>query len=182
MGGSNSTASAQVVLDSDSKEFEIKLDKQLGALKEEVLAVSPLIQEGVIATTHSIEDALIMRYSQLSDKMKIRQNIEEVLKSKKFPGTDVIVETAFSMISALNSTNEMEEIARWHQRKLMKRVGERVIGVECHYKVNIIEKDVGTFRRNKETICLIAYKFLAHTLDKEPEAFLDDEEFKHLTF
>ena len=85
------------------------------------------------------------------------------------------------MISALNSTTEMKDIARWYQRKTTKRVDDLVVGVECHYKVNTMEKDVsaGMFTsKKKETICLIAYKFLAHTLDKDPKAFLDENQAK----
>ena len=64
--------------------------------KAEVQTVVPLIKDGVIATTHTIQDALIMRYSQLEDKTKIKQNIEEVLSANDFPGTQLIVDTAYA--------------------------------------------------------------------------------------
>lgn len=156
------------------------LENQLESLKKEVVSVQPCISDGVKETVFSEQDALLMRYSQLSDRGTIEKNIQEVFG--KFPVLEFIIDTATRMISAMQTTEEMTEILRWQERKLVKRVGSKVYGIEAHYKVKIMEKDKGTFKTNKETVGLIAYKLLAHVMDRPADDFPDDEELKCVTF
>jgi len=182
MGGSSSKEIAQQVESDPQQQAEIvrQLETQLASLQQEVQSVRAIIVEDVMDTTHSIEDAVIMRYSQLEDRRKIEQNIRDIFGTS--PGMEYLVDTAKSLIATMTSTKEMTEIVRWQQRKTTKRIGDKVVGLECHYKVKILEKRVGMFNSSKETVCLLAYKFLVHTLDKCPEDYLDDEESKMLAF
>ena len=180
MGG-NTSQEVTIATDSqeqDQKQFQSMLDEQLSGLREEVKTIEPLIQEGIKDTTHTIQDAVIMRYSQLQDKKKIEENIKAVFGRSAHP----MVEAATSLVCTLATTAEMHGVSRWYDRKCTKRIGRHVVGIEFHYKLQVIEKDTGVLRRSKDTICLIAYKFLVHMLDKNPEDYLDDGEEKYLTF
>ena len=80
---------------------------------------------------------------------------------------------------------EMTEILRWQEHKIMKRIGNQVYGIEAHYKVKLLEETEGEymgFRSSKETVVLIAYKCLAHAMDLNPEDYPDEETFKQITF
>lgn len=180
MGGSSSKEVVEVDEESQKEQILKELDQQLDGLRQEVGRIQPLITKGVKDTTHTIGDALIMRYSQLQDRSKMEEDIQKIFG--KYPGLDFLKDTASTLIAAMNSTKEMTEIVRWQERKTTKRIGDKVVGLECHYKVKIIEKSVGRFTSSKETVCLIAYKYLVHILDKRPEEYLDDEETKRLTF
>ena len=183
MGGSSSKEVAQQESSDEQKQAEMirQLETQLAGLKREVQSVQAIITDDVKDTTHSIEDAVIMSYSQLDDRKKIEENIREIFGNS--PGMEYLVDTAKSLIATMTSTKEMTEIVRWQQRKMTKRIGNKVVGLECHYKVKIMEKDGGRFSlRSKETVCLLAYKFLVHTMNKSPNDYLDDEESKQLTF
>lgn len=181
MGGSPSKEVVYVESD-ESKQAKVlsKLENQLEDLRKEVVSVRPCITEGVRETISSEQDALLMRYSQLTDVTVIEENIREVFGN--FPVLEFIVDTATRMVSAMNSTEEMTEILRWQERKLVKRVGSRVYGIEAHFKVKILEKEKGTFRTSKDTVVLIAYKCLAHVMDRPADDYPDDNELKRLTF
>ena len=64
----------------------------------------------------------------------------------------------------------------------MKRVGDKVYGMEIHYKVKILEGTKGWVVKKKDTVILVAYKALAHTMDLRPEEYPDDEELQQLKF
>lgn len=180
MGGSSSKEVVQTVyVESDeSKRIRMlgKLDRQLDDLKHEVISVKPLINQNVRETIASEEDALLMRYSQLQDTKEIEKNIREIFVN--FPALDFLVDTATKMISAVNKSEELTELLRWHERKVIKRSGRRVYGLELHYKVKILEEDKGRIRTHKETVVLIAYKCLAHVMDLNPDEYPDDEEMQ----
>lgn len=80
------------------------------------------------------------------------------------------------------SSEELQEILRWQERKMVKRVGDKVYGIEAHYKVKVLEETKGTVFRSRDTVVLIAYKCIAHAMDLNPADFPDDEEHKQLTF
>ena len=159
-----------------------KLDNQLDVLKKEVSTVEQIIKENVRAEICKIEDAAILRYSQLSDMSSIKKDLELVFKG--FPVMSVIVDAASNMVAALNSSQELTEILRWQQRTLKKRVGDKVYGLEIHYKVKILEETKGwqIMGKKKETVVLVAYKAIASLLDLDPEHFPDDDEFAALKF
>ena len=163
-----------------------ELNEQLEELKEEVKTVVPVITDGIKHTFMSQEDVLLMKYSQLDDMDKIKEDIKGMFQSvDDVKILDFIIATATSMISALKHSKEMKEVMRWHQRKLEKRVSDtQVVGMEAHYKVKIEETTSGGIisKKEKETVVLIAYKVMAHILDRAPEDFLGKEELAALTF
>ena len=175
----------EVYVESDeSKRMKIigKLENQLAELKKEVADVPPSIKQKVKETVSSEQDALLMRYSQLSDKRVIEKNIREIFG--KFPLLEFLVDTATTLVAAINNTKELTEVLRWHERKLVKRVGNKVYGIEAHYKVKIMEEEKGSFLSGskKETVVLIAYKCLAHVMDLVPEEYPDDSDLKQIRF
>ena len=159
-----------------------KLDRQLESLRKEVADIQPVIQENVYSTVFQLEDATLLRYSQLEDMTDIKKNIEQIFEG--FPVLSVIVDAASNMIAAMNTTDELTEIMRWHQRKVMKRVGQVVYGMEVHYKVKILEETKGSWPLSKrtETGVLVAYKAIAHTMTLSPDKYPDEKVLDQLTF
>ena len=152
-----------------------KLNHQLEDLKKEVTLVPQIINDNVKTTVSKMEDATLLRYSQLQDMSKIEENIKQVFKG--FPILDVIVDAASNMVAAMNATEELTEILRWQQRVLVKRVGDKVYGLEVHYKVKILEETKGWVgSKRRETVVLVAYKAIAHAMDLNPADYPDDEE------
>lgn len=190
MGGTVSTAAKEIIKyvpqEQSSTQISrtdliVKLDHQLDDLKREVTLVEPAIKDNVRSTVSKIEDATLLRYSQLEDMSKIEENIKQVFKG--FPVMEVIVDAASNMVAAMNATKELTEILRWQQRKLVKRVGDKVYGLEVHYKVKILEETKGWIGpKKKETVVLVAYKALAHAMNLDPEDYPDAEEFQALKF
>lgn len=187
MGGGNSKVEVKEVVkyveSDESKRAAIllKLDNQLEDLKKEVTMVEPVIRDNVRSTVSKLEDATLLRYSQLQDMTKIEDNIKQVFKG--FPVMQVIVDAASNMVAAMNATDELTEILRWQQRKLVKRVGDKVYGIEVHYKVKILEEMKGWIgQKKKETVVLVAYKALAHAMNLNPSEYPDDDELQALKF
>ena len=176
------------------------LDEQLDAMKDEVKEVKEIINEDVINTLKSIEDSLLLQYEQLKDLSKIEKNIRQVFKG--FPALDVLIDAATSMIAAMNNTEELKKMFRWQQRKIIQRVPgkggkpDKVIGLELHYKVKIVEeteiasvaqkvwgKIVRTpAKDDKKTIVMVAYKCLAKNMSLDPSNYLDKDELDDLRF
>ena len=187
MGGGSSKVEVKEVVryveSDESKRAAIlaKLDHQLEDLKKEVTLVPQIINDNIKTTISKLEDATLLRYSQLQDMTKIEENIKQVFKG--FPVMQIIVDAASNMIAAMNATEELTEILRWQQRKLVKRVGDKVYGLEVHYKVKILEETKGWVgNKKKETVVLVAYKAIAHSMDLNPEDYPDDEELNMLKF
>lgn len=183
MGSSSSTEVVKHVESEESKRAKLldRLEKQLEELKSEVTKVEPSIKENIKETISQEEDALLMRYSQLTDKEKITQDIQKVFGD--FPLLSFLVDTATRLVGAMTSSKEMTEILRWQERKMVKRVGNQVFGIEAHYKVKIMEESKGNvFSSSKDTVVLIAYKCIAHSMDLNPADIPDAEEYKQITF
>ena len=157
-----------------------KLDNQLAVLKKEVESVEPVIKNNVKAEVHRVEDAAILRYSQLQDISAIKENIQQIFSG--FPVMSILVDAATNMVAAMNATEELTEIVRWQQRKAVKRMGDKVYGIEVHYKVKILEEIKGWFNGKKETVVLVAYKDIASLLDLNPDDYPNEEEFAALKF
>ena len=158
-----------------------KLNRQLDELKREVTTVEPIIRDNIKAEVTKIEDATLLRYSQLQDMSKIEENIKQVFKG--FPVMQVLVDAASNMIAAMNATDELTEILRWQQRKLIKRVDNKVYGIEVHYKVKILEETKGWVgARKKETVVLVAYKAIASTMNLNPADYPDEDDLLALKF
>ena len=122
-----------------------------------------------------------MRYSQLADKDKVTQDISNLFAG--FPQVNFLVETATRMVSALTSSDELQEILRWQDRTKVMRVGNKVLGIEVHYKVKVLEESKGhVLNRSKDTLVMFAYKCIAHAMDHDPENFPDVQEHSKLTF
>ena len=176
------------------------LDKQLNEMRDEVKEVEQIITDDVIDTVKSIEDSVLLSYEQLEDMSKIEANIEQVFKG--FPAVGILVDTATSMIAAMKNTTELKKMFRWQQRKVIQRMpgklGEpdKVVGLELHYKVKIIEESTAAgiwskfsgfvmrapAQDKKKTVVLVAYKCLAHTMALNADDYLDKEELDNLVF
>ena len=187
MGGGSSKVEVKEVVkyveSDESKRAAIlaKLSHQLEDLRKEVTLVEPTIKDNIKSTVSELKDATLLRYSQLQDMSKIEEDIKQVFKG--FPVMQVIVDAASNMIAAMNATEELTEILRWQERKLVKRIGNNVYGMEVHYKVKILEETKGWVgARKKETVVLVAYKALAHSMDLRPEDYPDDDELQRLQF
>ena len=176
------------------------LDEQLDEMRNEVKEVEQIITDDVIGTVKSIEDSVLLSYEQLEDMSKIEANIEQVFKG--FPAVGILVDTATSMIAAMKNTEELKKMFRWQQRKVIQRMPgrhgqpDKVVGLELHYKVKIIEESTaagvmnrvsGYFKSTpakdkKKTVVLVAYKCLAHTMALNAADYLDKEELDSLVF
>lgn len=159
-----------------------QLEKQLEELKQEVTTVQPAINSNVRQTVSQEQDALLMRYSQLTDKEQVVRDIQSIFAG--FPLLGFLVETASKLITTMASSEDLKEILRWQERIMVKRVGDKVFGIEAHYKVKLLEESKGVVPgfKSKDTVVLIAYKCCAHAMDLDPKDFPDDEEHKKLTF
>ena len=181
------TPSKEVVIQVESDESKRirllgKLDNQLKELQAEVTSVEPSIKENVKETIHLEQDALLMRYSELSNKDLIVEHVKKIFG--KFPLLEFLVDTSTTLVSVMASSEEMKELLRWHEKKLVKRVNNKVYGIEAHYKVKVLEETKGNMvtGKSKDTVVLIAYKCLSHTMDLDPEDFPDDKELENIKF
>ena len=186
MGGKQSVVIREVESDA-SIEARVRgsLDTQLATLKDEVVQVSPVIQEKVITTINEISDAIVIRYRQLENMEKIECNIRDILGSSALPQvTEFLVETATRMISAMNSTDEMKEIMRWQRRKQVVNVDGQVVGMEVHYRVKLLEEKTKYYisKSSRDTVVLIGYKIMVHSLRENPDHVLTASQLKGLTF
>ena len=184
MGSSSSTQRQVEELAKHEESDErrrLRLNEQLEELKQELTTVEPAITTNVRETVCHQQDALLMRYSQLIDKEAVIKNIQELFAG--FPLLEAITDTATRMVTALTSTDELQEILRWQERTKVVRIGDKVYGMEAHYKVKVLEESKGhVFNRSKDTVVLIAYKCTVYAMDHDPKDFPDDQEHKKLTF
>ena len=189
MGGESSkpeTIVKTVYAESDeSKRARVlcQLENQLEQLKKEVTSVEPSIQQDVKQTVSQVQDAFLTRYSQLKNKAKIEEDIRNMFGN--FPMVTFIVDIASRMITAMTNSKEMTDILRWQERKIVKRIGNQVYGIEAYYKVKILEETKEKYmglKSSKDTVVLIAYKCFAHLMDLNPEEYPDVETFKQITF
>lgn len=159
-----------------------QLDNQLKELKAEVTSVQPSIKENVRETIFLEQNALMIRYSELKNKQKIVEHVKEMFGN--FPLLEFLVDTATTLVSVMASSEEMKELLRWHDKKLVKRVGNKVYGIEAHYKVKVLEEIKGNriTGMSKDTVVMIAYKCLSHAMDLDPEDFPDDKTLAQIKF
>ena len=159
-----------------------QLDNQLKELKAEVTSVQPSIKENVRETIFLEQNALMIRYSELKNKQKIVEHVKEMFGN--FPLLEFLVDTATTLVSVMASSEEMKELLRWHDKKLVKRVGNKVYGIEAHYKVKVLEEIKGNriTGMSKDTVVMIAYKCLSHAMDLDPEDFPDDKALAQIKF
>ena len=156
--------------------------KHLEGLKAEVIGVAPDITESVKSTFVEENDALVVKYKDLN-KYDIRKSIDLLFPT--FPDKEFIVATASSMMQAIGSVSSMQEAMRWHDRKAMKRIGNRVFGLETHYKILVLRTNQGSkynpwHRPSSEETLLIAYKVFAHMMDLDVDNYPDDETMRML--
>ena len=148
-----------------------QLDRQLEALRKEVNMVKPSIRVNIRETVNQQQDAIVVRYSELSDKDKLILDIQNMFADSSL--LNVLVDTAIERVIAIASSQELQETVGWQERTVIKPVGNKVYRLEAHYKVKILEDNSkgNKFSRSKETTVLIAYKFIVHTMDLHPKDF-----------
>lgn len=189
MGGSSSKESEvinQVAPDADEQQKVVlleRLEKQVQELREEIKEIPPSFTDEIKETVSMEEDVMLLRYADLKDKSIIQRNIQDIFS--KHPILEFIMETAKSMISSMSTTQEMTDAMRWNNRKLVKRVGNKIFGLEAHFKVQLLEKkeshNLG-LTSSRDTILIVAYKCRAHSIEGDPESFPDEQDMKHLKF
>ena len=160
------------------------MDDQLDALKREVTNVKPIIRDNILAKIISIEDAMVLKYNQLQDMSKIKDNINQVFKG--YPILHVLADAASNMIATMNTTDELTDILRWQQRKHIKRVRDKVYGLELHSTAKIFEKTKRWVESEKEleksTFVLFAFKANVCTMELNPADYPDEEDLSFLRF
>lgn len=181
------TESKEVVIEVESDESKRirllgQLDNQLKELKAEVTSVEPSIKENVRETISLEQNALMIRYSELKNKQKIVEHVKEMFGD--FPLVEFLVDTATTLVSVMASSEEMKELLRWHQRRLVKRIDDQVYGIEAHYKVKVLEEIKGNriTGTSKDTVVLIAYKCMSHVMNLDPKDFPDDKALAQIKF
>ena len=169
MGGSSSKEVIVKVESEESKHMKLiyQLENQLKQLKEEVTSVPAVITEsdGVNKTVDSIQDAVVIRYTDLTDTSVLKDNVEALFK--KSPAKTLVSESAVTVLQTLRTTREMKEINRWYEQKRFERNGDKVFGIELHYTVRAFEEKKGMqyVSGSKDTVVMIAYKVVVHTMN-----------------
>ena len=159
-----------------------ELNTQLDQLKEEVDSVEPSIQDHVQETIFTVKDATLIRYKDLAERKKIVEHVSQMFG--KFPLAEFLIDTTATLVNVMSSSEEMKELLRWHERKMVKSIGNKVFGVEVHYKIKLLDETTGIryVSKTKDTVVLIAYKCLNHVMDLNPADYPNDEEYKQLKF
>ena len=189
MGGSQSQQQ-QIIREVESDEslqarMRGTLESQLKGLKEDVLNVVPVITDNILATMFETSDAIVLRYSQLENKDTIARNIREIVGSDSIPNvTEFLVETASKMVAAMQSTEEMKEAMRWQRCTKVVKVKGQVVGMEAHYRVNLLDQRTKHYiaKDSKDTIVMISYKILVHTIKGNPKHLLSSDQLKEIVF
>jgi len=171
MGSSSSkTETKEVVQYIESDEAKrakllMTLERQLSALGDEVKGVSTLFPEDKISETVSCyQDAVMMRYEKLNDMSTILSNLELIFAD--FPGVKLLMDHAKKLILCTRQSSSLKEILRWQSSKVMTVIDGKTVGLEVHYKLKIFEEDTGRFYSpKKDTVVLIGYKCVAHTMN-----------------
>lgn len=161
MGGTSSTVIDLVYATRDRSAALNNLDGQLEGLRKEIQNRPQAITKGVAATISTLNDAVIMRYSQLQDTRVIEENVEKIFQ--KFPGREHVIVATREMIANMMSTKS-KTLQGWQHRKKFKKHKGKSIGIEIHFKTEMFE-DFTSRRSNRDTVVLIAYKCLAHMMD-----------------
>ena len=171
--------SEAVVVTRQSLPRERPLDEQLDDLKTEIGRIEPMITENIKVEVQSIKDAVLLRYNQLHDMAKIRDNIRQIFRG--IPFLEMLADALSNHIETVKSTEELTDILHWQHRKRIKRVDRNVYGIELHYTTKILENcgkrspfqiAVGGFK--KETVILMAYMARAVVMDLNPEDYPDN--------
>ena len=81
-----------------------QLENQLEELKQEVTTVEPAISSNVRHTVRQEQDALLMRYSQLTDKEQVIRDVRGIFGD--FPLVEVLVETATKLVSTMSFSED----------------------------------------------------------------------------
>ena len=170
MGGTSSTVVDLVYGTRDRSSALTNLDSRLEGLRKEIQNRPKAIEKGVATTISTLDDAVIMRYSQLQDTRVIEENVEKIFQ--KFPGREQVVIATHEMIANMMSTKS-KTLQGWQHRKKFKNHKGKTIGIEIHFKTEMFE-EIDPHRSNRDTVVLIAYKCLAHMMDpKVNHGYLD---------
>lgn len=188
MGGSSSKENVVQKIDPNADEQQKvilleRLEKQVESLRAEIKELPPAFTKDIKETVSMEEDVMLLRYADLRDKSVIQTNIKEIFCNH--PLVDFITDTATSLVSSMSSTQEMTDAMRWNERKMIKRVGDKIFGLEAHFKVQLVEKEKSHnlgLTHSRETFLMVAYKCRAHSIQGDPTNYPDAEDFKQLTF
>ena len=102
-----------------------------------------------------------------------------------FPGADFVLDTAKKFLVAMRSTDELKEVLRWQSNKVIQNIDGQAVGVEVHYKLNIVDetkKKNYIMKDEKDTIFMVAYKTLAHSMRVSVSEIPSWEKLKSIKF
>ena len=158
MGGSTSNVVQHIYGTRDQLAIT-DLDRRLDSLGQEIKSRPQAITQGVLKTVSSVEDAVILRYSDLQDQREIERNVETIFST--FPGSEKVIESTKQMIDDMQSSRS-NQLQGWQHNKKFKDHEGKKIGIEIHYKTQMFEASSSASR---DTVVLIAFKCLAHIMD-----------------
>ena len=175
MGNSNSSHNVAEEFAKNEQqvaEIEEKLKTQLDGLKQEVIALPPLIKENVRAEVIRSENVKLIRFSELEDKEVLVQAVKNLFG--KFPLVDMLIDVVQGMVATIkgSESGEVKEILSWEQHSQKRRLGEELYGMEYHYTVRIYEECKGwSGFKKKNTVLMIAWKAATYTMSGDPKDF-----------
>ncbi|XP_028398627.1 uncharacterized protein LOC114522194 [Dendronephthya gigantea] len=180
MGGESSKTVIKYV----PVESQIDIKRQLDESLAEVHKQKCLVTENIVEQIQLQQNAVIMKYSDLTDKGEIVKDIRGIVKGDH--AVEFLADHAEKMIDVFQNSKAMKELQRWNQVKKIKRCGNKVVGMELHYKVIITDEKVGALSRfvggTNETVVILAYKYIEHALSTDPSTLPDEEKLKALSF
>ncbi len=151
------------------------------SLKDEVKKIPAVIRENIHFEKDRKEDALLITFNELQTKETISKAIQTLFSS--FPFVNILVEAVNGMVALMDGGEggSVKEILRWQERSFKRRLGNKVIGMEYHYKVKILDETKGWVgMRKKKTILMIGYKAVIYMMTLDPNDFPDEDEMKKI--
>ena len=153
---------------------------ELEKFKQEVMQIEPTIRTNVRDTVSHIENALSIRYLQLRDKENVIESVKAIFAGS--PGLGFVVDAASRMVSSLSSSDQIHSMIQWKMCHKIVREGNHVYGMELHYKFKTLEGARTEFLyHSSDAVMLVAFNYMVHIMDYDPENFPDDEELGKLT-
>ena len=156
------------------------VEREFQKFKQEVMQIKPAIRTNVRDTVFHIENAVSMRYSQLRDKENVIESVSRIFGG--LPGLGFfVVKTASRLERTLTSLRQIHSMIQWYMCKKFVRQGNHVYGMELQYKFKILEEETTDFfHQSSDAVMLVAFNYMVHIMDYDPENFPDDQELGKL--
>ena len=167
--------------ESQSKEdINSAQSQELQKLKQEVMQIEPTIRTNVRVTVSHTENALSAHYHQLRDQKNVIESVKAIFAGS--PGLGFVLDAASRLLSSLTSSDQSNSMVHWQMCHKIVRQGNYVYGMELHYK---IKKQEGAkthlLHHSSDAKMLVAFNYMVHIMDYDPENFPNDQELGKLT-